>query len=589
MKTNDRLIRKTFLGVLAINLVSMVSGIASIMIDAVITGQFLGSDAVAAMGLIQPVTMLCNVIGTLFGPGLGIVCTRYMGMAKPDRVNQVFSLIMTVLAGTAFLIAGGLYLLAPSIAQVLGAKTNDPTIVAMIVEYLRGFSLGMPFMGLTMALSGLMVLDNDRMRGMVTMIVVLISDVVFDLLNVLVFYGGMRGMALATSFSHITGFLVVCTHFLKKDRILHFRLRSLHAGDIVEVVLCGIPNSIASSSAAIRMLAFNAILMMIATKTEISALSVANSAFSVIVGVSIASTASTSMICSLFLGEEDRNAIVSAFRFAAKIVVCGITAIMLLYMIGSVQVAGLFLRSDNAAELSLAARFIFVMALQFLLMGISFPLCGAYQGIRRMIFNYLLVGLREGILPITCALIGGLAFGLNGFLYGIAAAGLLELICCFLIPVLVNKRLSFRAADLLLIPETLGAAPEDMLEASVQDMDGVMDTAQRVMQFCRDKGADTRTAFMASLFIEETVGNTVRHGFPEGKKGNIDLRVIYSREKHLIRIRDDGKPFDPVEWYARNHPEDPSSGVGIRIVTELARDVRYIPAMGLNHLVIELP
>ena len=154
---------------------------------------------------------------------------------------------------------------------------------------------------------------------------------------------------------------------------------------------------------------------------------------------------------------------------------------------------------------------------------------------------------------------------------------------------LVNKRLSFRAADLLLIPETLGAAPEDMLEASVQDMDGVMDTAQRVMQFCRDKGADTRTAFMASLFIEETVGNTVRHGFPEGKKGNIDLRVIYSREKHLIRIRDDGKPFDPVEWYTRNHPDDPSSGVGIRIVTQLAKDVRYIPAMGLNHLVIELP
>jgi hypothetical protein len=43
MASNERLIRKTFLGILAINLVSMVSGIASIMIDAVITGQFLGS------------------------------------------------------------------------------------------------------------------------------------------------------------------------------------------------------------------------------------------------------------------------------------------------------------------------------------------------------------------------------------------------------------------------------------------------------------------------------------------------------------------------------------------------------------------
>ncbi len=56
----------------------------------------------------------------------------------------------------------------------------------------------------------------------------------------------------------------------------------------------------------------------------------------------------------------------------------------------------------------------------------------------------------------------------------------------------------------------------------------------------------------------------------------------------MIRIRDNGRPFDPVEWYEKNHPEDPASGLGIRIIMKLAKDVKYIPAMGLNNLMITM-
>jgi hypothetical protein len=52
MEKNDRLIKNTFKGILIVNMLSIVSSIATVMIDAIITGQFLGSDAVASMGLI---------------------------------------------------------------------------------------------------------------------------------------------------------------------------------------------------------------------------------------------------------------------------------------------------------------------------------------------------------------------------------------------------------------------------------------------------------------------------------------------------------------------------------------------------------
>ena len=67
---------------------------------------------------------------------------------------------------------------------------------------------------------------------------------------------------------------------------------------------------------------------------------------------------------------------------------------------------------------------------------------------------------------------------------------------------------------------------------------------------------------------------------------NIDVRVIYGKESQTIRIRDNGKPFDPVEWYDKNHPEDLSSGLGIRMVMALTKDVKYIPALDMNNLML---
>ena len=46
--------------------------------------------------------------------------------------------------------------------------------------------------------------------------------------------------------------------------------------------------------------------------------------------------------------------------------------------------------------------------------------------------------------------------------------------------------------------------------------------------------------------------------------------------------------FDPLEWLEKNNPDNPSEGLGIRIIAGLAKDVRYIPSLGLNNLLIQL-
>ena len=48
-------------------------------------------------------------------------------------------------------------------------------------------------------------------------------------------------------------------------------------------------------------------------------------------------------------------------------------------------------------------------------------------------------------------------------------------------------------------------------------------------------------AMYAALSIEEMAGNIVEHGFTDNKNHSIDVRVVYTGEELILRIKDDCK------------------------------------------------
>ena len=586
MNSDNRLINKAFVGIWAINGVSMLFSIACIMIDAILTGQFLGKEAVAASGLVQPVIMLLNIVGGLFGPGLSIMCTRYMGMARKDLVNRVFSIIMEVTLVTSVFFALLLYVLAPTIANTIGAGAQNPVIVDMMRDYLRGFSLAVLPMWFSLALSGLMMVDNDRVRGMAGMVTVLLSDFTFDYLNVAVFHGGMLGMAIATALSYLLGFIVILTHFTKKDRVLKFSLTPFDSNEIKEVMRCSVTSSISLGSVAVRGIIFNSFLLTVAGTVAVAAFSGANSLFSVINAILLGTLTTTSALVSMLFGEEDRSGIIKAANYARKFVLAfmGVLTVLLLMFAGIFARA--FLDASATAEIAQAAVFIRFLAVQNMFNAITFSQSGVYQGTRKNMLSNIIAFLREAACPIISCLVFGSLFGLLGFELGLVFAGILTFMSCYIIPSVIRKKPTIHLVDMILLPDDFGAKPEDLFEASISTMEEVVEASDKAMDFCLKKNIDKRTAHMTGLFIEETVGNAMNH--KSGKEVLAEIRVIHREDAHIIRIRDNGKQFDPVKWYEQNHPEDPSSGLGIRMIMKLAKDVDFIPALGLNNLMITL-
>ena len=82
----------------------------------------------------------------------------------------------------------------------------------------------------------------------------------------------------------------------------------------------------------------------------------------------------------------------------------------------------------------------------------------------------------------------------------------------------------------------------------------------------------------------------VEYGFPQNHSSHpiIDLRVVITGNKFVIRMRDNCPQYDVTKQIAAVNADDadPTQNVGIRIVSKLASDINYMHAFETNSLII---
>ena len=588
-KAGDRfLMDGVFARMFVVLLLGMLSAILSTIVDAIVTGQFLGSFAVAAMGLVSPMIYISNVVSGLFVSGTNQLCTRYMGKADVRRVNQVFS-TMIICSMTLCIIFSIVFFALSPVYVSYAAKGVDAQSAAMALDYLRGFAFIIPALGMATLLCGLMPLDNDPRHGLGFALIMLVLDFVLDLFNVLVIHGGMLGMALASVISCYVGLIWLFLHFRKPGHVLKFCPRDLCFSDVGEVLTYGVAGAIPMLMNCIRGLCFNAVLIREGGTGAVAAYSAASQVFVLIAAFAVTVQNTTASVAGLAYGEQDEanlhRTLVNSLSLSYRIYL--IFCAMLL--VGAGVFARVFLNDASAADsVAMAAVFIRFLAIQYIFTILSYTVTGIYAGTDRVKLNYLIGILRDGLFPCLGILILGALFGIPGVEASFIAAGFLTMLAIFAIPAIINRKPPTRFDELMALPKSFALDPSECFEGSIDSMEEVVRVSERAYEFCIKKGEDKKMAQRISLFIEEMSGNAVRHGISGMKNGIVEIKLILNDEKKLIRIKDNGRPFDPVSWLEENHPEDPAANIGIRMVVGLAKEVAYVPAMSINNLLVYL-
>ena len=93
------------------------------------------------------------------------------------------------------------------------------------------------------------------------------------------------------------------------------------------------------------------------------------------------------------------------------------------------------------------------------------------------------------------------------------------------------------------------------------------------------KKSDEKEIFRINILIEEIVVNIIKYAFKDVKKGNINIEIDATGDNILLKIIDDGIPFNLIkaktpDIKAPLEDRNPG-GLGIFFVKQIAKHIEY--------------
>ena len=215
-------------------------------VDSVVVGQFVGKEALAAVGSTG------NIINALIGffsglsMGAGVIISQSFGARDSRGVHDAVhtSLLLTLLASVVCT-ALGLFA-APLMLEMMDTPAD---VIGEAAEYLRIYFAGVAGLMFYNIGSGILRAVGDSRRPLYFLIFSAVMNIVLDLLFVCSFHMGVAGVAYATIISQILSAVLVIIVLMRSQEDYRLIPRELRInGPILSRILrIGLPAAIQTS------------------------------------------------------------------------------------------------------------------------------------------------------------------------------------------------------------------------------------------------------------------------------------------------------------------------------------------------------
>ena len=91
-----------------------------------------------------------------------------------------------------------------------------------------------------------------------------------------------------------------------------------------------------------------------------------------------------------------------------------------------------------------------------------------------------------------------------------------------------------------------------------------------------------------TLLVEEMATNIIASAQKRKNPVRVDFRLYMDGTRVCFSMMDLGDYFDPTVFYDLHADDDQTENIGIRMVVNMAEEVRYYSAFGSNNLVVYL-
>lgn len=160
--SNSKIVAKLMLRLLPVQILLAMVGSVNGMISSYFASNYVGVEAMSAVGLFTPFQMLFSAIFTMLTGGSVILCGKYLGQNEHDRLHNNFSvnIIITVCFAAFFI----LLFLAAGLFDLTGFLTSDTLVRPYLNRYILGQAVGILPLLLGHLLTAFLSIENRSRR-----------------------------------------------------------------------------------------------------------------------------------------------------------------------------------------------------------------------------------------------------------------------------------------------------------------------------------------------------------------------------------------------------------------------------------------
>lgn len=582
---NEEFLNRLFSRHVGSSIVSMFGALASGTANSILAGLFFGAEGLSVMSLVAPFYALFAAFGSLVGVGGATAAAYAMGRGDKEEADAVFTL-------SAFI---GFFV--PLVVGILCCRSVDFWLKMagcseVLLECARSYAL-VYFLGgfgtsiFYIPFNFLKLVGKLRLL-MIIFLGMAVANTILDIVFVKFFGIGLAGIALGTVAASV-GTSIVGMFFLVRGDDGFCLTRRFYGRLALSVTKLGTPSALNQLLNFIRLILMNRIIVAVAGDVGLAAFSVFSALERLSLVILSGLAQSTSSFVSVFTKEKD-TASVRRIEKRAHILgaalILPVTALIFLFPAEICQMFGL----TGGEKLAVATRAVWLFAFSLPPSLCAFLMFFYYQAAGFTALANVLIFCRSFLFLVGTAYLLAPIWGADAVWWSLTIASIVPL---FIIP-MVMPYYSRRGYRGLLLLDTDAETNGRYLSCAVRaDTESIIDSVDQIGEFCTANNLSGKETMLVRLSMEEMLMSIKDHCFKENSHETMDVRILIVKKPDdtmiILRIRNGGRLFNPIDYYERMEKDDPyqlGDALGIAMIVKAADAIHYKTTFGINNLTV---
>lgn len=371
---NENMTRNSFVKYVTPSILMFLFMASYSIIDGFFVSAYVGTDALAAINIVIPLTGILSGIAVMLSAGSCALVAIKMGEGEQAEANRQFSFIclIAVILGLLFFL-GSLFCLN-GLLKLMGATA---VLIGYAHTYAFIFLLFSPFALLSILLEYYIRIDGNPTFTLLLYLLGGLTNIACDYILIVHFKWGVLGAALGTCLSFVVLTVIGCIYFLFFSTSLKFRRPKWNFRFLLKSCTNGVSEMVSECASSITTLVANLIIIRLAGEDGVAALTIVFYIYFLLTSLNFGYVTGVAPIISYCYGARQFQSINRCYRYSKMFLFCTSIGVFFLAQIAAPGFVQIFAEPGTNVYL-LALYGLRILSIAFLFTGINIFASGMF-------------------------------------------------------------------------------------------------------------------------------------------------------------------------------------------------------------------